>query len=77
MGQDVQNNHPVSNFVTTVDDVETLTGIDFFSELPNQIENAMESSPQSPDWGPDLVLDPSFIGALRTLCTVSEAELTQ
>ena len=77
MGQNVQNDHPVSDFVTTVDNVETLTGIDFFPELPNQIENTMESSQPSTDWGLDHVLDPSFTGAPRTLCTVSEDELTQ
>lgn len=77
MGQDVQDEHPVSDFVTTVDNVETLTGIDFFTELPDTIEDAMESSPPSAAWGLDHVLDPSFTGAPRTLCTVSEDDLPQ
>lgn len=32
------------NYITTVDNVEAETGIDFFSELPDQIENQLEAT---------------------------------
>lgn len=34
---------PLEHFVTTVDEIERLTGTDFFSQLPDQIENSLES----------------------------------
>lgn len=34
----------LQNYVVTVDSLESLTGIDFFSELPDSIENHLESS---------------------------------
>ena len=37
-------------FVNTVDDVERITGIDFFSALPDSIENAVESYANLEDW---------------------------
>ncbi len=36
-------NDPWENYLTTVDDIESLTGYDFFSELPDEIENAIEA----------------------------------
>ena len=35
---------------TTVDEVEAATGIDFFSALPDELENAMESTYSRDDW---------------------------
>ena len=37
-------------FVNTVDDVERITGIDFFSALPDDIENKVESQADINDW---------------------------
>ena len=36
-------NDPWENFVTTVDAVETLTGYDFFSNLPEPIQRCVEA----------------------------------
>lgn len=77
MGQDIQNQHPVSDFVTTIDSIEALTGIDFFTELADPIEDTLEMAQPSPDWGLDHVLNPTFVGVPRPLCTVSEDELFQ
>ena len=37
-------------FVNTVDDVERITGFDFFSALPDDIENRVESQADINDW---------------------------
>ena len=37
-------------FVNTIDDVERITGIDFFSALPDNIENVVESYSNLNDW---------------------------
>src|SRR5450759_1514716 len=37
------SNKPLSDFVVTVDYVESLTGIDFFPALPDSLENNLES----------------------------------
>jgi endonuclease G len=37
-------------YVCTVDSLETLTGIDFFSQLPNSIENKIESNHDYSKW---------------------------
>ncbi len=40
----------VYSFVTSVDAVEKLTGYDFFSELPDEIENGLEAHYNFADW---------------------------
>lgn len=41
--QTVDGTEPLSDFRTTVDAVEILTGLDFFSELPDELEEALEA----------------------------------
>jgi len=38
-----ESNQPLYKFVTSVDHVETLTGIDFFPELDDEVENKIEA----------------------------------
>lgn len=38
------------NFAVSVDSVETLTGIDFFSALPDQLEQKLEAEPYLNSW---------------------------
>lgn len=45
-----QQNDKISSFAVTVDSVETLTGIDFFPILPDDIEETVESSFNLLDW---------------------------
>lgn len=45
-----KSNDPLSEFVVSVDDVEKLTGIDFFPELDDKIENHLEASDSYKDW---------------------------
>ncbi|MEK0423346.1 MAG: hypothetical protein RLZ95_1256 [Bacteroidota bacterium] len=40
----------LKNFVCNIDQIETLTGIDFFSELPDDIENKLESTIYTSNW---------------------------
>ncbi len=40
----------MSNYAVTVDDVEKMTGFDFFSSLPDDIENDIESTMSFKDW---------------------------
>jgi endonuclease G len=44
-------NKPLRDFVVTVDSLEKLTGIDFFPELPDSIENRLESQKDLSGWG--------------------------
>ena len=46
----VNSNKPLYEFVVSVDTVEELTGIDFFSELEDAIETRMESSRSYNKW---------------------------
>lgn len=41
----------LSNYVVSVDEVEKITGLDFFSELPDDIEDKLESEIHLEDWG--------------------------
>ena len=41
---------PLQDYVVTVDSLESLTGIDFFPELPDSIENHLESSKDVSSW---------------------------
>jgi endonuclease G len=41
---------PLYEFVVSVDEVEALTGIDFFPELEDTIENKLEASSSYKDW---------------------------
>jgi endonuclease G len=34
---------PLRRYVVTVDSIESVTGMDFFSALPDRLENAMEA----------------------------------
>lgn len=40
----------MQNYVMTVDDIEKLTGYDFFSSLPDDIENEVESKASFREW---------------------------
>lgn len=40
----------MENYVMTIDDVEKLTGFDFFYELPDEIENEIESVSSFREW---------------------------
>ena len=42
---------PMSAYVHTVDDIERMTGIDFFASLPDAIENRVEASADAKEWG--------------------------
>lgn len=40
----------MENYSTTVDEVERITGLDFFSSLPDEMENSVESSASFLEW---------------------------
>jgi endonuclease G len=41
---------PLYEFVVSVDSIEILTGIDFFPELDDDIENKLEASVSYKEW---------------------------
>ena len=41
---------PLYNYVTSVDEIESLTGIDFFSQLQDELEAQLESSSSYKNW---------------------------
>lgn len=44
------SNKPLYDFVVSVDSIEKLTGIDFFPELDDAVENQLEASSSYKDW---------------------------
>lgn len=44
------SNKPLYNFVVSIDELEQKTGIDFFSELPDKLENKLEASTNYKNW---------------------------
>ncbi|WP_142783945.1 DNA/RNA non-specific endonuclease [Changchengzhania lutea] len=44
------SNKPLYEFVVSVDDIEKLTGIDFFPELEDTLENKLEASSSYKNW---------------------------
>jgi endonuclease G len=45
-----KTNKPLHSFVVSVDDIELLTGIDFFSQFQDKQEEQLESSSNYKDW---------------------------
>lgn len=45
-----ESNKPLSDFVVSIDELEQKTGIDFFPELPDNIENQLEASANYKNW---------------------------
>lgn len=45
------NNQPLSNYVVSIDQLEQFTGIDFFCNLPDEIENKVEKNVTNVIWG--------------------------
>lgn len=41
---------PLKNFVVPVDEIEKLTGIDFFTSLEDKVENQLEASSATQGW---------------------------
>jgi endonuclease G len=48
--QNVSGNHKPREFVTTVRALEEHTGLDFFSELPTEVQDALETSAPDAEW---------------------------
>ena len=44
------SNLPLESFATTVDEVERITGLDFFSELPIEVQSKLEGESEVADW---------------------------
>lgn len=49
--KNAEGNRPKGDYVNTVDEVERITGIDFFPELPDGVENKVEATADISDWG--------------------------
>ena len=47
----ISNN--LKSYVVTIDKIESITGIDFFSQLQDNIENKLESNLSVSDWNFD------------------------
>lgn len=45
-----KSNRPIYEFTATVDDIEKMTGIDFFPKLSDAIENELESKSDYKEW---------------------------
>ena len=43
-------NRPLDSYVNSIDQVERITGLDFFSELPDEIENRVEKAYNLKEW---------------------------
>ncbi len=59
MTQEDDGRERLRNFTTTIDQIESLTGLDFFPELPREVETALESSTfLDTAWDVDRMLEP-------------------
>ena len=47
-------NQPLETFATTIDEVEKITGLDFYQGMPNAKENNIESTLNKSNWLPEL-----------------------
>jgi endonuclease G len=68
MTQQTHGRAPLRQFLTTVDRIEELTGLDFFAELPDELESKLEASPADPHWGLERELIPSRAPRPRPPC---------
>ncbi len=48
--KNISGNRPMGDYINTIDQVERITGIDFFSALPDSLENIIESEGRLEDW---------------------------
>jgi|TARA_R110000782_G_scaffold1119_1_gene4073 endonuclease G, mitochondrial len=46
-----KSSFPLNKFIVSIDSVEQMTGIDFFHQLPDSIENKIEKSVCNACWG--------------------------
>ena len=53
--QTVKGKEPLSQFVTTIDTIETQTGLDFFADLDDSVENAVEATINEQPWSLEAV----------------------
>jgi hypothetical protein len=64
------NQEPLKDFVTSIDAIEGMVGIDFLSELPDDVENALEAKDADnadPSWNIHQLLKPTFAGNARPI----------
>ncbi|MGR9052055.1 MAG: DNA/RNA non-specific endonuclease [Gammaproteobacteria bacterium] len=50
MPQRVKGSEPLTRFVTSVDNIERLTGLDFFKDLDDDVENRLEAAADASAW---------------------------
>lgn len=50
MPQNVKGNESLAKFVVSIDEIEALTGLDFFHELEDNLENKLEAEINSKSW---------------------------
>ena len=48
--KNTSGNNPLDSYVNSVDQVERITGIDFFPALPDDVENKVEATADVQDW---------------------------
>lgn len=51
INQKTYSSSSISNYVISIDELEQKTGLDFFHNLPDNIENEVEQSYNKSDWG--------------------------
>jgi hypothetical protein len=68
----------LSTLVTTVDEIERRTGINFLAELPDALENAIESTRAThAAWRLATALDTNFRPQTREHCTMPQIRRDQ
>ncbi len=48
------SNAPLETFIVPIDEIEALTGLDFFHDLPDNLENLLERQVEKATWIPEL-----------------------
>ncbi len=70
MEQDVTDERVLNTLVKNVDWVEEATGLDFFWQLPDDIEEQVESAEADSGWDLEQTLVPSFTARPRERCEI-------
>jgi endonuclease G len=50
MPQNVKGNESLNRYVVSIDEIEERTGLDFFSQLPDELDEKLEASTSSKEW---------------------------
>ena len=70
-----KSDHPLIDFAVATDEVEKLTGFDFFSQLPDGIEKKFESNVQFAGWFDHYTPEPPIVSQSQTRIVQAKSDM--